>query len=97
MRWSLPKEEVCFCQGVVAPVTNICQGMEKTYADDEMLFFGDPRELTLRRNWRKDELDNLLNRIEYCGNSLRIFDMIYIYLNNIFFKSTTDVVLPIAK
>ena len=69
MRWSIPKEEICFCQGFVAPVViNSCLGMEETYADD-VLFFDDPRELTLRRNWKKDELDKLLNRVEYCGKS----------------------------
>ena len=71
MRWSLPKKEICLCQGVVTPVVmNICPTMETDYADDELLFFDDPRELTMRHNWKKNELDKLLERVEYCGNRL---------------------------
>ncbi len=71
MRCSLSKEEICFCQGVVSPlVINSCPEKEETYADGDMLFLDDPRGLTLRRNWKKDELDKYLNRVEYCGNAM---------------------------
>ena len=67
-KWSLPKKEICLCQGVVAPVvTSTCSAMEETFAKDDLWFIDDPRELTLRHNWRTDVLDTLLERTEYCG------------------------------
>ncbi len=71
MRWSLPKREICFCQGVVAPVImKTCSTTEETYAEDDMWFIDDPYELTLRQNWKTDVLDTLLERAEYCGKIL---------------------------
>ncbi len=67
-RWSLPKKELCFCQGVVAPAMfKSCPTMEETYSEEDLWFIDDPRELTLRHNWKKDILDELLKRTEYCG------------------------------
>ncbi len=79
MRWSLPKKELCFCQGVVAPVmVKSCSTMEKEYSEDELWFIDDPRELTLRHNWKKDILDDLLERTEYCGKI--IFTVVFMNL-----------------
>ncbi len=41
--------------------------MEEAYAEGDLWFIDDPGELTLRHNWRKDILDSLLERTEYCG------------------------------
>ncbi len=61
MRWSFPKQELCFCQRVVAPVIiETCRTKEDADAEEDLWFSDDPRELTLRQNWKKDIL-------EYCG------------------------------
>ncbi len=45
-----------------------CQEKEATYAENDMWFFDDPRELTnLRNNWQKGVLDKPLNLTDYCG------------------------------
>ena len=68
LRWSLPYAEICFCQGVVAPeVMSSCPEKEEEYEDGELWFIDDPLKLTMRHNWRKSELDKLLDRIQYCG------------------------------
>ncbi len=42
---------------------------EDEYEDGELMFIDGEqvRELTMRHNWRKDILDDLLQRISYCG------------------------------
>ncbi len=68
LRWSLPKKELCFCQGVVAPaMAKSCSTMEEACTEEDLWFIDEPQELTLRHNWRKDILDELLERTEYCG------------------------------
>ena len=72
LRWSIPYEEICYCQGVVAPRiiwqetcsrrddcsdTNLCN----------LWFVDNPALLTQRQNWNKNALDQLLKRADYCG------------------------------
>ena len=87
LRWSLPYSEKCFCQGVVAPVVkgNWCPE-EDEYAAGE-LFFADDHliyELTMRHNWKKNKMDELLDRIELCGKSMKWDDfllyIIYLFI-----------------
>ena len=74
LRWSLPYDEICYCQSVVAPRS------QKTcpQKDDPMdcsadglscnlWFVDDPTPLTQRQNWNKETLDRLLERADHCG------------------------------
>ena len=76
LRWSLPYNERCLCQGVVAPEEKPGHSCPTTgdqhCADDDdssckLWFTDDPRPLTRRRNWNKKDLDDFLQRSEYCG------------------------------
>ncbi|XP_072016990.1 hyalin-like [Amphiura filiformis] len=65
LRWSLLYKEICYCQGVVAPKrAKTCPRREEEYED--LWFVDDPSLLIMRQNWRKDILDELMNRAAYC-------------------------------
>ena len=67
LRWSLSKKERCLCQGVVAPRTpgnRHCSVVEDTVED--LWFTDDPTPLTNRNNWKREKLDDLLDRSECC-------------------------------
>ncbi|XP_072017513.1 uncharacterized protein [Amphiura filiformis] len=67
LRWSLPYKEICYCQGVVAPKrAKTCPRREDEYEDGDLWFVDDPSLLIMRQNWRKDILDELMNRASYC-------------------------------
>ena len=72
LRWSLPYAEICFCQGVVAPVIGKTCPERDEYEEGELWFADDHiiYQLTLRHNWKKTEMDELLDRIKYCGESI---------------------------
>ena len=73
MRWSLPYAEICYCQGVLAPAVFVRACPEKDVYRDGELWFADDHliyELTMRRNWKKNKMDELLDRIEFCGKSI---------------------------
>ena len=76
LRWSLPFDEICYCQGVVAPIIksqNTCSQEETQDCTDISLcnvwFVDDPTPLTNRTNWNKEALDRLLGRDDFCGES----------------------------
>ena len=69
MRWSLPKYEICLCQGVVAPRVSAgrtCHRNGKTETTQQLWFTDDPSSLTNRNNWTPKKLDALLNRTHCC-------------------------------
>ncbi|XP_072049977.1 hyalin-like [Amphiura filiformis] len=67
LRWSLPYKEICFCQAVVAPKhTKSCPRRKEEYEDGDLWFLDDPYLLIMRQNWKKDILDELMNRTTYC-------------------------------
>ena len=69
LQWSLPRNELCLCQGVVAPRTSTIQSCLKeddAEAVDNLWFTDDPTPLIDRRNWKPAELDKLLNRSFCC-------------------------------
>ncbi len=73
LRWSLPFAEICLCQGVVAPVISKTCPEKDDYQDSNGLWFADDHlvyELTMRHNWKKNKMDELLDRIEFCGKSM---------------------------
>ena len=73
LEWSLPNNERCLCQRVVAPSnrSQFCQENNTNVLKDNIYFFvNDPRSLILRQNWNKATLDKLLNRTGYCGDVL---------------------------
>ncbi|XP_072017067.1 uncharacterized protein [Amphiura filiformis] len=71
LRWSLPFAEICLCQGVVAPVRGeTCQRKDAQYKEGDLWFLDDPHPLTMRHNWEKYILDDLLNRTTYCKCTL---------------------------
>ena len=71
--WSLQFDERCLCQAVVAPEeTNLPQTCpsvrgEVQEGQDELWFTSDKRNLTSRSNWNLKTLNELLERVEYCG------------------------------
>ena len=69
MRWSLPKKEICLCQGVIAPKVSAgqsCSRYEDADANEELWFIDDPTPLTKRKNWTPKKLDALLSRSQCC-------------------------------
>ena len=72
LRWSLPYDEICYCQGVVAPMSSKTCSKEDEFvcadaASCNLWFVEDPARLTQRRNWYKQALDQLLERADYCA------------------------------
>ena len=75
LRWTLPYNERCLCQGVVAPRIepgHTCANVDDQGSTDDSwnLWFVDDYKvgpLTRRHNWNKEGLDDLLQRSEYCG------------------------------
>ncbi len=75
LRWSLPLAEICFCQSVIPEaqvglIGKTCPESDE-YADGE-LWFADEHlmyQLTLRHNWKRNKMDEVLDRIKYCGES----------------------------
>ena len=69
IRWSLPKEEICFCHGVVTPKVlagQSCLRYEDADTNDDLWFTDDPTSLTNRENWTPKKLDALLSRSLCC-------------------------------
>ena len=69
LRWSLPRKERCLCQGVVAPRTpgnQHCSVVKETVDIEDLWFTDDPTPLTNRNNWKREILDDLLDRSECC-------------------------------
>ena len=74
LRWSLPYDEICLCQRVVAPRwQKTCLRKEDPMACSAdslsciLWFVDDPTQLTQRQNWNKETLDRLLERADHCG------------------------------
>ncbi len=68
LRWSLPYSEICYCQGVVAPMQmSSCPQAAHNYNEGDLWFTDDPQPLTIRSNWKKEILDKLFERALYCG------------------------------
>ena len=76
LRWSLPYNERCLCQGVVSPKdtpAHTCTAIDEEYCTDDSsckLWFVEETEvgqLTARHNWNKGSLDQLLRRSGLCG------------------------------
>ncbi|XP_072017305.1 neuropilin-1a-like [Amphiura filiformis] len=67
MRWSLPFAEICLCQRVVAPVfLNAKTCPRRDNKDGDLWFVDDPQLLIMRNNWKRDILDDLLDRTTHC-------------------------------
>ncbi|XP_072048509.1 uncharacterized protein [Amphiura filiformis] len=68
LRWSMPYNKICYCQGVVAPrkPTQACPVYDEGNGEMKLWFVDDPTPLTNRLNWNKEALDILLERQEYC-------------------------------
>ncbi|XP_072046700.1 C-type lectin mannose-binding isoform-like [Amphiura filiformis] len=78
LRWSLPFAELCLCQRMVAPVL---KSPCPQRVDGDLWFVDDPRTLTMRHNWKKDILDELLNRTHRCVCSNEWNGNCYNYVN----------------
>ena len=68
LQWSLPLQELCYCQRVVAPTfinTHNCFTNELDLT--QLWFTHDAVFLTQRENWSPERLDDLLERKDYCG------------------------------
>ena len=69
LRWSLRQNELCLCQGVVAPRTTnslTCAIGDDAESIDSLWFTDDLTALTDRRNWKPAKLDELLARSHCC-------------------------------
>ncbi len=74
IRWSLPYSEICYCQGVVAPMhMSACPQTASDYNEGDLWFTDDPQSLTRRSNWKKEILDKLFERALYCRKLFRYF------------------------
>ena len=75
LRWSLPRNEICHCQGVVAPSNKGHQSCSRENAEiEEDLWFTDnPTPLVNRRNWEPAKLDKYLNRTHCCTFNFECF------------------------
>ena len=76
LRWSLPLEELCLCEAVVAhgreivkTRANICGSEQPDDKLNGLWFVDDPRPLTTMYmyDWQTNELDQLMLRTAYCG------------------------------
>ena len=72
LRWSLSYDEICYCQGVVAPrLSKTCSKEEELVCSDStscrLWLVEDPALFTQRRYWNKKALAQLLERADYCG------------------------------
>ena len=90
LRWSIPYDEICFCQTVVAPTfisLETCPRKVDQACSDirscNLWFVDDPTPLVQRQNWNKGALDLLLDRADYCCE----YDMkpLPLYIGLIFF------------
>ncbi|XP_072027773.1 coagulation factor XII-like [Amphiura filiformis] len=63
--WSLPSQERCLCQGVVA-IKNKETCAENYLMDEELWFTTNPKPLTRRENWTPEAMDMFLNRSILC-------------------------------
>ena len=74
-RWSLPSEERCHCTAVLAPKfmnANCSTGPREI---GMILWFVDnPKPLTNRSNWNAEMLNKLLERSEFCGTLIIIYE-----------------------
>ena len=64
IRWSLPSDERCQCQMVIASSS---PNQAANGSSCEMWFVDDPTSLTRCKNWNKKSLDKLLERADFCG------------------------------
>ena len=68
--WSLPIDERCLCQAVVAiNLPQTCPSVNRDVYEDpaEFWFTNNKRNLIRRSNWNHETLNVLLERAEYCG------------------------------
>ena len=69
-RWAMPKEDICFCQGVIAPNnrgTASCPAAPQNEHPGSVMWYTDnPNPLTSRKNWTPEKLDQLLDRVRFC-------------------------------
>ena len=73
--WSLPYDELCMCQAVVAPFpAKTCSDKDDHTCPDtsscKLWFVDNPTRLTKRQNWNKETLDQLLERTDYCSKCI---------------------------
>ena len=71
-RWSMPTDERCHCQAVVAPKERNpprnCPLVRGDLHDTgEFWYTGAKEKITSRRNWNPNALNTLLERAEYCS------------------------------
>ena len=82
-RWSLSMKERCGCQAVMMLHNTGGQtGCHEIHHDASDLWFTDDvKPLVTYENWKPKTLDELLDRVEYCGKSLFGYDSAEIGLN----------------
>ena len=69
LRWSLPRIEICHCQGVVAPRNKehqSCSREEDGEINEVLWFTDDPVPFVNRKNWEPAKLDKYLDRTHCC-------------------------------
>lgn len=82
-RWSMPWDERCLCQGVVAPKEGSnpprdCPLVRGDVNGTNGYWFTDnKKDLTRRRNWTPSKLNDLLERAVYCGGE---YDLGRVYI-----------------
>ena len=70
-QWFLPKQERCYCQHVIAPTfISIHDCYTNMMESTQLWFTSDSVSLTNRENWTPERLDELLERMGYCGKNL---------------------------
>ena len=69
-QWSLPRNQICHCQAVVAPRvagSQSCSRENDAEIQEDLWLTDDPSLLVDRKNWEPAKLDQYLNRALYCG------------------------------
>ena len=68
VRWSLPRKERCFCQEVIVVSLRTTENRHcpGSVGDLDLWFTDNPIPLTNRSNWKREKLDDLLDRAECC-------------------------------
>ena len=72
-QWSLSLQERCYCQSVIAPsFISIHDCSVNQMASKHLWFTNDSVPLTNQENWSSERLDELLERIGYCGKNFKV-------------------------
>ena len=89
LRWSLPTEKRCYCNGVAMRISEISNCPDDNYPNPKELWFTDePKILTQRSNWTPEKLDVLLDRVDDCapGKFIKIIKTIDLCIHDLFPK-----------